>query len=140
MPEQTNHSRPRAHNLLDEEERFPPLPPRDYVGRRPLQALVNRPMFRPQTQMAWQNENTPPNRESPNRQSPDRQNQRRQPNQYRPRLSQNPVDVQIRHFREEVEELLMSVRSMQRAIRNLEIACANRFIGRQHVRSPNASE
>ncbi len=68
------------------------------------------------------------------------QNQRRQPNHYRPRLSQNPVDVQIRHFREEVEELLMSVRSMQRAIRNLEIACANRFIGRQHVRSPNASE
>ena len=60
MPEQTNHSRPRAHNLLDEEERFPPLPPRDYVGRRPLQALVNRPMFRPQTQMAWQNENTQP--------------------------------------------------------------------------------
>jgi len=125
MPEQTNHSRPRAHNLLDEEERFPPLPPRDYVGRRPLQALVNRPMFRPQSQMAWQNENTPPNRDSPNRQSPDRQNQRRQLN---------------RHFREEVEELLQSVRSMQRAIRNLEIACANRFIGRQNVRSPNASE
>jgi len=59
MPEQTNHSRPRAHNLLDEDERFPPLPPRDYVGRRPLQALVNRPMFRPQPPMAWQTRTHP---------------------------------------------------------------------------------
>jgi len=140
MPEQTNHSRPRAHNLLNEEERFPPLPPRDYVGRRPLQALVNRPMFRPQVQMAWQSENTPPNRDSPNRQSPDRQNQRRQPNFYRQRLSHTPVEVQIRHFREEIEELLQSVRSMQRAVRNLEIAYVNRFTGRQNVRSPNSSE
>jgi hypothetical protein len=97
-------------------------------------------MFRPQPPMAWQNESTPPNRDSPNRQSPERHTHRKQPNFYRPRLSQNPVDVQIRHFREEVEELLQSVRSMQRAVRNLEIAYANRFIGRQNVRSPNASE
>jgi len=101
--------------LLNEEERFPPLPPRDYVGRRPLQALVNRPMFRPQVQMAWQSENTPPNRESPSRQSPDRQNQRRQPNFYRQRLSHTPVEVQIRHFREEIEELLQSVRNSSRS-------------------------
>jgi len=132
MPEQTSQSRPMAHNLLNgEDERFPPLPLRDYVGRRPIQALIDRPMCGPQPPMAWLNENTAPNRQS--------QSVKRQ--QFRPRVSMAPLDIQLRQAREEIEELLQAVRSLQRTMRNLENKCANHFRTRHsHTRSPNASD
>jgi len=151
MPEPHGGShRQRPNHELNGDEIFPPLPPRDYLDRRPLQVLVDRPMFRPQRPLAWQNENVAPNRQNtPHREMRDNREQReaREHNQ-RGRPLAPVVEREFRKVRAELEDLMFATLRIQSIINTIDYHIRFPPQIRQNVprnsrsppRSPNASE